>query len=60
MFFIIKIAIYLLIGLAYLFHSSLGHHSYAVLGGLYATIVLVSIIKFIMKKMKKMKKKKKK
>ena len=59
MFFIIKIAIYLLIALTYLFHSQLGHHSHSVLGGLYATIFVVNITKLIMKIIKKKKKKKK-
>ena len=49
-FYIIKISMYLFIALVYIFHEQLGKNTYQLLGGLYISVFVLSLMNHIRKK----------
>ena len=49
-FYIIKISMYLFIALVYIFHEQLGKNTYQLLGGLYISVFVLSLMNHIKKK----------
>jgi hypothetical protein len=48
----LKISMYLFISLVYIFHEKLGHNTYKLLGGLYFTVFILSVLLYIKKQKK--------
>lgn len=51
-FYILKISMYLFIALVYIFHEQLGKNTYKLLGALYISVFVLSLMNHIKKKNK--------